>query len=97
VICNNGSYRLLQLNITQYWKEREIDAHDFPLSFDLSHPPLRFDQMAQGMGVAAVRVEKPWEIAGANRAGLAHPGPFLIDLVLQGDTHPELIGNTCGQ
>ncbi len=97
VVCNNRSYRLLQLNIAQYWRERQIDQHEFPLSFDLSHPVLRFDQMAIAMGVAAARVEKPWEIAPAIRSALAHPGPFLIDLVLEGDTHPELIGNTCGQ
>jgi benzoylformate decarboxylase len=28
---------------------------------------------------------------------LAHPGPFLIDLVVESDTHPERVGNTCGQ
>jgi benzoylformate decarboxylase len=28
---------------------------------------------------------------------LAHPGPFLIDLVLSGDVHPEQIGVKCGQ
>jgi thiamine pyrophosphate-dependent acetolactate synthase large subunit-like protein len=97
VVCNNGSYRLLQLNITQYWKERQIQQHDYPLSFDLSYPPLHFAQMANGMGVAAARVEKPWEVAPAIKSALAHPGPFLIDLVLEGDTHPDLIGNTCGQ
>jgi benzoylformate decarboxylase len=97
VICNNGSYRLLQLNIAQYWKEREIPEHDFPLSFDLSHPPLHFVEMAKGMGVPGVRVEKPWEIGPAIEQMLATPGPFLIDLVLEGDTHPERVGNTCGQ
>jgi benzoylformate decarboxylase len=30
VICNNGSYHLLQLNIDQYWKERTIEKHEFP-------------------------------------------------------------------
>ena len=97
IVCNNGSYRLLQLNIAAYWKERDIPAHDFPLSFDLSHPPLGFVDMARGMGVAGVRVEKPWEIGPAIAQMLAHPGPFLIDLVLEGDTHPERVGNTCGQ
>ena len=97
IICNNGSYRLLQLNIAAYWKERDIPAHDFPLSFDLSHPPLNFVDIARGMGVAGVRVEKPWEIGPAITQMLAHPGPFLIDLVLAGDTHPERVGNTCGQ
>ncbi|MFM8319661.1 MAG: thiamine pyrophosphate-binding protein [Chloroflexota bacterium] len=97
VVCNNASYRLLQLNIDEYWKERSIPKHDFPLSFDLSHPPLKFCEMAQGMGVMAVRVEKPWEIAPAIEQMLAHPGPFLIDLVLESDTHPERVGATCGQ
>jgi benzoylformate decarboxylase len=97
VVCNNASYRLLQLNIEQYWRERDIPKHDFPLSFDLSHPPLHFAEMARSMGVPGVRVEKPWEISPAIEQALAHPGPFLIDLVLESDTHPERIGATCGQ
>jgi len=97
VICNNGSYRLLQLNIDQYWKERDIAKHDFPVSFDLSHPPLHFVDMARGMGVQGVRVENPDEVGPAIEQALAHPGPFLIDLVLEGDTNPERVGNTCGQ
>ena len=97
VVCNNASYRLLQLNIGVYWQERKIPKHDFPLSFDLSQPAIRFDELARGLGVQAVRVEKPGEIAAAIDQALAHPGPFLIDLVLEGDTHPERVGNTCGQ
>ncbi|MEO1133795.1 MAG: thiamine pyrophosphate-dependent enzyme, partial [Cyanobacteria bacterium J06639_1] len=97
VICNNSSYRLLQLNIQAYWNERGIDKHDFPLSFDLSKPAIRFDQIAQSMGVEACRVEKPEEIAPAIARALAHPGPFLIDLVLEGDVRPEMIGVHCGQ
>ena len=97
VVCNNGSYRLLQLNIDNYWQEQGVARHDYPLPFDLSSPPMRFDEMARGMGVASVRVEKPWEIAPAIKAMLAHPGPYLIDLVLEGDTHPDRIGNTCKQ
>ena len=97
VVCNNGSYRLLQSNITQYWREREIPAHAFPLSFDLSVPRLRFDEMARAMGVQATRVEKPADVGPAIAQMLSHPGPFLIDLMLEGDIHPELIGATCGQ
>jgi thiamine pyrophosphate-dependent acetolactate synthase large subunit-like protein len=97
VICNNASYRLLQLNIDEYWKERSVPKHDFPLSFDLSEPSLRFVDIARGMGVDGVRVEKPWDIAAAVKQALAAPGPFLIDLVLESDTHPERIGATCGQ
>jgi benzoylformate decarboxylase len=97
VVCNNGSYRLLQLNVEQYWKEQGIPKHDFPLSFDLSQPPMRFVDLAKAMSVPAVRVEQPSDVEAAIRQALAHPGPFLIDVVLAGDTHPERIGNTCGQ
>jgi benzoylformate decarboxylase len=97
VICNNGSYRLLQLNIDAYWTEREYPKHDYPLSFDLSKPAIHFDKLAEGLGVASVRVEKPDEIEPAIQAAFAHKGPFLIDLVLEGNVHPDRIGNTCGQ
>ncbi len=97
VVCNNASYRLLQLNIDHYWQEQQIAKHDYPLSFDLSQPALHFADMARAMGVMGVRVEKPWDIPQAIDQMLAHPGPFLIDLVLESDTHPERIGNTCGQ
>jgi benzoylformate decarboxylase len=96
VVCNNRSYRILQLNIKAYWQEQAIPEHDFPLSFDLSKPAIRFDEMARAMGVEAVRVEKPQEIAPAIRQALAHPGPFLIDLVLEGNVHPEMVGVKCG-
>ncbi len=97
VICNNASYKLLQLNIQAYWKERGIAEHEFPLSFDLSRPAIRFDEMARSMGVSAIRVEKPSDVDSAIRTMLAHPGPFLVDLILQGDIHPEMIGLKCGQ
>jgi len=97
VVCNNASYRLLQLNIDVYWQERSIPKHDFPLSFDLSYPPLGFVEMARGMGVEGTRVEKPDQIEDAIDRALQHPGPFLIDLALEGNTYPERVGNTCGQ
>jgi benzoylformate decarboxylase len=97
IICNNRSYRLLQLNISAYWKEQQVAAHDFPLSFDLSKPELNFAAMAQSMGVASLRVETPEEIAPAIRQMLAHKGPFLLDVVLEGDVRPEHVGVRCGQ
>lgn len=97
VICNNRSYRILQYNIQQYWKEIESPERDFPLSFDLSKPEIRFDQLSRSLGVEAVRVEKPEEIAPAIQQALSHDGPFLIDLILEGNVHPEMIGIRCGQ
>jgi thiamine pyrophosphate-dependent acetolactate synthase large subunit-like protein len=96
VICNNRSYRILQYNIKQYWQVQNIPEHDFPISFDLSQPPIQFDQMARSMGVEAVRVETPDQIADAIAQALAHPGPFLIDLVLEGNFKPEMVAALCG-
>jgi thiamine pyrophosphate-dependent acetolactate synthase large subunit-like protein len=97
IICNNRSYRLLQLNISAYWQERSIPMHDFPLSFDLSQPILYFDQMARSMGVEGIRVEKTNEIVPAIQKALAYEGPFLIDVVLEGDVRPDMVGMKCGQ
>ncbi|MDJ0632305.1 MAG: thiamine pyrophosphate-binding protein [Xenococcaceae cyanobacterium MO_188.B29] len=97
VICNNRSYKLLQVNIQAYWQERGIPERDYPLSFDLSKPDLHFADMARSMGVEAVRVEKPEEIAPAIKKALAHQGPFLIDVVLEAEVNPEMIGVRCGQ
>jgi benzoylformate decarboxylase len=82
VVCNNQSYELLKLNITEYWKERGMPQHDFPASFDLSDPPIRFDELARALGVAAVRVEKPEDIGPAIEQMLADDKPFLVDLVI---------------
>ncbi len=97
VVCNNRSYRLLQLNIAAYWHEQGIAAHDFPLSFDLSKPEINFAEMARSMGVAAVRVATQQDIEPAIEQALAHDGPFLLDVLLEGNVHPEMIGVRCGQ
>ena len=81
VICNNGRYRLLDYNIDQYWREREIPAHDYPSGFDLSHPEINFTGLAESLGVRAIRVEKPTQVEGAVESMLAHTEPFLVDLV----------------
>jgi benzoylformate decarboxylase len=85
VICNNRSYQLLKLNVQQYWREVGVSDHEFPDSFDLGEPELRFDELARAMGVEAGRIETPDEIGPAIDEALAHPGPYLLDLVLRQD------------
>lgn len=97
IICNNRSYRLLQANISQYWSEQGVTGRPFPTSFDLSKPDLRFADMAKALGVAGRRVETAAEIGPALDEMLAHQGPYLLDVILEGDVHPELIGVRCGQ
>ena len=82
VICNNHSYKLLKLNIQQYWRERDLPEHEFPASFDLSTPDIRFDELAHAMGVQAVRVVLPEQIGPALQQAFADNEPFLIDLVI---------------
>ncbi len=97
VICNNASYQLLQLNISAYWQERKYPVHDYPVCFDLSSPPIHFAKLAGAMGVPGLRVEKPAEIAPAVEKALAHKGPFLLDVVVEGNVRPEMVGVRCGQ
>lgn len=97
IICNNRSYRLLQLNLLAFWKERGIEPHDYPLSFDLSAPDLRFAEIARSLDIEALRVERPEQCGPAIRQMLDHRGPFLLDVALGADVHPELIGVRCGQ
>lgn len=82
VVCNNRSYQLLKLNVQQYWKERSFSDHEFPASFDLGSPEIRFGELARSMGVPATRVETPEEVGPAIAEALEEPGPYLIDLVL---------------
>ena len=91
VICNNRSYKLLQLNIEQFWKEESIPAHSFPLSFDLSYPAIHFSEMARSIGVEAIRIEQSEEIEPAIKKALIHKGPFLLDVVIEGELQPDAI------
>jgi benzoylformate decarboxylase len=86
VVCNNRSYRILKYNLRQYWAGRgEPVNRPYPDSFDLTKPELRFDHLALGQGVDAVRVERPEQIAPALDRALADDRPFLIDLVLSSE------------
>ena len=38
--------------------------------------------MSKGLGVDAVRVETTEELSRAIRAGIAEPGPFLIEVAM---------------
>lgn len=84
VVCNNGGYQILKYNLQRYWGERHLAERDFPASFALAGPDLRFAELAQAMGVPGVRVERPEQIAPALQQALAHDGPYLIDLVIDG-------------
>jgi benzoylformate decarboxylase len=85
VILDNGAYQLLKLNIQQYWKDQGLAEGEFPASFDLGDPAIRFDRLAEAMGVPAARVEASDDIGTALDRAFADDGPFLIDLVVHND------------
>ncbi|GAA0384171.1 thiamine pyrophosphate-binding protein [Microbispora corallina] len=80
VVCNNRRYQLLDDNIEQYWRERDVPSHAHPSGFDLARPEIDFPALARSMGVDAVRVDKPEQVDRAVERMLAAPGPFLVDL-----------------
>jgi benzoylformate decarboxylase len=97
VVCNNGSYRILKDNIRQYWRERDVPEHEFPASFQLRNPDLRFDRIAESLGVPAARVETGAQVRSAITRALETDGPFLIDVAIDGGV-PEGAGHVqCGQ
>lgn len=80
VMLNNGSYRILKINMREYLGDAAA-ARKF-VGLDLNDPPLRFDLMAEAMGVPARRVANPRDLSGALRDAIAHDGPSLVDVVM---------------
>jgi benzoylformate decarboxylase len=82
IMLSNRAYRILKLNMLEYLgpaaRGREFVA------MDLHDPELRFDRIAEAMGVPARRVERPEELAPLLREAICHAdGPFLVDVVLE--------------
>lgn len=80
VVCNNGSYAILEHELSRVGaagngkRARQL--------LDLGGPDLDFVALAGGMGVPATRAETSEQLADQLRRALADPGPHLIDAVL---------------
>lgn len=81
VMLNNAAYRILKLNMIEYLGP-EARGRRF-IGMDLTDPELRFDRMAEAMGVPGRRVERPEDLAPALKDALAQPGPTLVDVVME--------------
>jgi benzoylformate decarboxylase len=82
VMLSNRAYRILKLNMLEYLGPAAA-GREF-VAMDLQDPELRFDRMAEAMGVPARRVERPEDLAPALGEAVAHRGgPFLVDVVLE--------------
>lgn len=82
VICNNASYRILKLNVLEYLGPAAADRQF--VAMDLNDPPLRYDRIAEALGVHGRRVERPEELRPALEEALSLGGPALVDVAIQG-------------
>lgn len=85
VICNNHSYKLLKVNVRQYWREQNLEMHPFPPFFDLADPAIDFVGLAQALGVEGMRIERPEQISPGVREMLESDKPYLLDVVISGN------------
>jgi acetolactate synthase-1/2/3 large subunit len=80
IIWANRAYAILKGELMQVGAENPgRKAHDM---LSLDNPALDWVSLAKGMGVAATRVEDADALVKAMKKGLAHKGPFLIEVVL---------------
>jgi benzoylformate decarboxylase len=82
VICNNAAYRILKLNVMEYLGSRHPERQF--VAMDLTDPPLRYDRIAESLGVHGRRVERPEELRPALEEALKLGAPALVDVAIQG-------------
>jgi acetolactate synthase I/II/III large subunit len=80
VLCNNHSYRILQVELARAGiKEPGPKARSMT---DLGRPDLDFTSLARGMGVPGVRVDSAESLVIELERSFVTPGPSLIELML---------------
>jgi acetolactate synthase-1/2/3 large subunit len=80
VLLNNRSYAILRHELANVGAQnvgrKALDM------MDLSRPDLDFVGLARGMGVPGERVDTMDEFNAALARGLAHKGPYLVEVIL---------------
>jgi len=89
VVCNNRAYRILKVNLLQYWRENNIPRGVFPF-MDLDDPNIEFAQLAHGFGIPARKVVSAEELRSELRLAFAREGPSLIDVSTNGSVTNEM-------
>jgi acetolactate synthase I/II/III large subunit len=80
VLCNNHSYRILQVELARAGvtepgrKARSLTS--------LANPNIEWTSLARGLGVPAVRVEMAEDLMRELERSFATPGPSLIEMIL---------------
>ncbi|MDX1513635.1 MAG: thiamine pyrophosphate-binding protein [Gammaproteobacteria bacterium] len=84
LILNNGSYRILKLNMDRYRRDAGIPSERPYLHMDLSDPAIDFVTLAGGYGVKGERVSGPDQLPTAIRTAFESNEPYLLDVVIDG-------------
>jgi pyruvate dehydrogenase (quinone)/pyruvate oxidase len=79
VVCNNGELGQI------LWEQMALGYPEHGVRFQ---GPPNFAPWAEAAGCLGVRVERPVEVEGAIAAAFAHPGPALVDVVVNPDEPP---------
>lgn len=85
VICNNQTYRVLKVNMRQYFADvlgqpdlpTKYIGMDFPRPFDLA-------AIAEAMGMSGQRIEDPTAVGPALQRALESGRPALLDVIIDG-------------
>jgi benzoylformate decarboxylase len=80
VVPNNSSYAILKAGMLGMGLASA--KKDIYPGMDLVDPTIDYVALARALGVRAERVEKPGELRDVLAACLAHPGPSLVDVVI---------------
>jgi acetolactate synthase I/II/III large subunit len=80
LICNNGSYRIVGVELMRAGVTETGEAARALMS--LENPPLDWVKLAAGMGVPGVRVETAEELMREMERAFSEPGPRLIEALL---------------
>jgi benzoylformate decarboxylase len=84
IILSNREYRILKHNV-DVWRQNFEPGTQHPYQqMDLTGPALDFVQLAAGMGVEAIRVEKAADIATVVADAVAANRPYLVEIAIEG-------------
>jgi benzoylformate decarboxylase len=78
VIANNGGYRIIKQRLLAFHKD------DHFVGMDFVDPPVDFCGLARALGLEAIQIAKPGEVASTLKSAFARPGAKLIEVMVDG-------------
>lgn len=78
VLINNGGYRIIKQRLLAFHGDNHFVGMDF------QEPKVDFAGLAQSLGVDAIRIEEPKDLAPTLKSAIGRPGTKLIEVVVDG-------------